>query len=112
MPADRLLVWDPKDGWEPLCEFLEVDVPETPLPHVNDTKIFQKNLIMGPAIERNQRVVGAERYRLRIRRRSALPRHRRTRRRLHLGGCRERRRCTTAANGAPRVLGSQNDTRR
>ena len=51
VPADRLLVWDPKDGWEPLCEFLEVDVPETPLPHVNDTENFQKNLIMGPAIE-------------------------------------------------------------
>jgi hypothetical protein len=50
VPADRLLVWDPKDGWEPLCEFLEVDVPEQPLPHVNDTENFQKNLIMGPAI--------------------------------------------------------------
>jgi hypothetical protein len=50
VPADRLLVWDPKDGWEPLCEFLELDVPEQPLPHVNDTENFQKNLIMGPAI--------------------------------------------------------------
>jgi hypothetical protein len=50
VPADRLLVWDPKEGWEPLCEFLEVDVPEQPLPHVNDTENFQKNLIMGPAI--------------------------------------------------------------
>jgi hypothetical protein len=50
VPADRLLVWDPKDGWEPLCEFLELPVPEQPLPHVNDTENFQKNLIMGPAI--------------------------------------------------------------
>ena len=50
VPADRLLVWYPTDGWEPLCEFLEVPVPETPLPHVNDTENFQKNLIMGPAI--------------------------------------------------------------
>jgi hypothetical protein len=50
VPEDRLLVWDPKDGWEPLCEFLEVDVPEQPLPHVNDTENFQKNLIMGPAV--------------------------------------------------------------
>ena len=50
VPSERLLVWDPKEGWEPLCEFLEVPVPETPLPHVNDTENFQKNLIMGPAV--------------------------------------------------------------
>jgi len=51
VPSDRLLVWDPKDGWEPLCELLDLPVPETPLPNVNDTENFQKNLIMGPAIE-------------------------------------------------------------
>ena len=51
VPSDRLLVWDPKDGWEPLCELLEVRVPDAPLPNVNDTENFQKNLIMGPALE-------------------------------------------------------------
>ncbi len=50
VPSERLLVWNPKEGWEPLCEFLEVDVPDTPLPNVNDTENFQKNLIMAPAI--------------------------------------------------------------
>jgi hypothetical protein len=50
VPADRLLVWNPKEGWDPLCEFLEIPVPEQPLPNVNDTENFQKNLIMGPAI--------------------------------------------------------------
>src|SRR5918994_1976352 len=50
-PSEGLLVWDPKEGWEPLCEFLELPFPDTPLPHVNDTENFQKNLIMGPAIE-------------------------------------------------------------
>jgi hypothetical protein len=50
VPSERLLVWDPKDGWEPLCEFLEEPVPDQPLPHVNDTENFQKNLIMGPAV--------------------------------------------------------------
>jgi Sulfotransferase domain len=24
VPADRLLVWEPREGWAPLCEFLEV----------------------------------------------------------------------------------------
>jgi hypothetical protein len=51
VPSERLLVWNPKEGWEPLCEFLEMPVPEQPLPNVNDTENFQKNLIMGPAIE-------------------------------------------------------------
>ena len=51
VPSDRLLVWNPKDGWEPLCELLGVPVPDTPLPNVNDTENFQKNLIMKPAIE-------------------------------------------------------------
>ncbi len=50
VPSERLLVWDPKEGWEPLCEFLEAPVPDMPLPHVNDTENFQKNLIMAPAM--------------------------------------------------------------
>lgn len=36
VPADRLLVFDVRDGWEPLCSFLEVPVPDVPFPHVND----------------------------------------------------------------------------
>lgn len=40
VPAERLLEWSPKDGWEPLCAFLEVPVPEEPLPHINDTEQF------------------------------------------------------------------------
>ena len=50
VPSERLLVWYPTDGWEPLCEFLEVAVPDGPVPNVTDTENFQKNLIMGPAI--------------------------------------------------------------
>jgi hypothetical protein len=37
---ERLLVWEVGDGWEPLCEFLEVAVPSEPLPHVNDRETF------------------------------------------------------------------------
>jgi len=35
LPADRLLVFSPKQGWEPLCSFLGVPVPEVPFPRVN-----------------------------------------------------------------------------
>ncbi len=40
VPADRLLVWSPDDGWEPLCEFLEVPVPSVPVPRVNASSEF------------------------------------------------------------------------
>ena len=35
LPADRLLVFSPKEGWEPLCAFLDVPVPDAPFPRVN-----------------------------------------------------------------------------
>jgi Sulfotransferase domain len=40
VPAERLLVWQVSEGWEPLCDFLEVPVPAGPLPHVNDRETF------------------------------------------------------------------------
>jgi len=45
--ADRLLVFEARDGYGPLCEFLGVDVPDEPYPHVNsmeDTKRFMQML--------------------------------------------------------------------
>jgi hypothetical protein len=45
VPADKLLVWQPSDGWEPLCAFLEVDVPATPIPHLNDSATYKSRLI-------------------------------------------------------------------
>ncbi len=47
VPAERLLVWKPQDGWEPLCEFLEVPVPQAPLPHVNDSELFAQRIVDG-----------------------------------------------------------------
>ena len=35
LPPERLLVFHPKEGWEPLCEFLGVPVPDGPFPRVN-----------------------------------------------------------------------------
>jgi predicted naringenin-chalcone synthase len=36
VPTERLLVFDVEDGWEPLCAFLDVAVPDAPFPHLND----------------------------------------------------------------------------
>lgn len=38
--ADRLLVYDLAEGWGPLCKFLGVPVPSTPMPKVNSTDEF------------------------------------------------------------------------
>jgi hypothetical protein len=43
IPADRLLVFDVKYGWEPLCQFLGVPVPAgEPFPHLSDTSSEQQ----------------------------------------------------------------------
>ena len=44
IPADRLLVFEAKMGWEPLCDFLGVKVPETPYPRTNSSEEFQANM--------------------------------------------------------------------
>ena len=43
VPKDKLLVFEAKDGWGPLCEFLNVPMPEGPFPHVNDTASINEN---------------------------------------------------------------------
>jgi Sulfotransferase domain len=47
VPAERLLVWEVADGWEPLCDFLGVDVPAEPLPHANDRETFLQRVSDG-----------------------------------------------------------------
>jgi len=47
VPAERLLVWDVTEGWGPLCEFLEVAVPDQPLPHANDRDTFSYRVTNG-----------------------------------------------------------------
>lgn len=42
LPADRLLVFEVKDGWGPLCEFLGKPIPDAPFPRVNDTAQFHE----------------------------------------------------------------------
>jgi hypothetical protein len=38
---DRLLDWQPGDGWAPICAALGVPVPSDPFPHVNTTADFR-----------------------------------------------------------------------
>jgi len=42
VPADRLLVWEVKEGWAPLCKFLDLPVPDSPFPRVNDSEMFDR----------------------------------------------------------------------
>ena len=44
IPKERLLVFDAKQGWEPLCEFLGVAVPATPFPKTNSTEEFRARI--------------------------------------------------------------------
>ena len=46
IPPERLLVFCVSEGWGPLCKFLNVPVPETPFPHLNDTEDFKKLITM------------------------------------------------------------------
>jgi hypothetical protein len=40
IPADRLLTFDLRDGWKPLCDFLGVEAPDVPFPKTNSSKAF------------------------------------------------------------------------
>jgi hypothetical protein len=50
VPAERLLVFEVKEGWAPLCEFLGVPVPSEPFPRVNDTAAFKRRTVVAQAI--------------------------------------------------------------
>lgn len=43
IPPEKLLVFNVKEGWEPLCAFLGVPVPDKPFPHLNDRDSFNEN---------------------------------------------------------------------
>jgi hypothetical protein len=45
--VENVLVWQPQDGWEPICEFLELPVPDQPFPRVNDTEMFGVRIVDG-----------------------------------------------------------------
>jgi hypothetical protein len=51
VPRDRLLIWNVKDGWAPLCKFLNVPIPSKPFPHFNEGGKMASRMRVGVAIE-------------------------------------------------------------
>jgi len=52
VPSERLLVYRIEDGWEPLCDFLGVTVPDAPFPHLNDRSAFRSRFARRPHARR------------------------------------------------------------
>lgn len=48
IPAERLLVYEVREGWGPLCDFLQVPVPDEPFPRTNSRDEFW-DLVRGSA---------------------------------------------------------------
>jgi hypothetical protein len=52
VPQERLLEYDVQQGWQPLCDFLDLAAPDKPFPHLNAGrwslyKLFGKGLLQG-----------------------------------------------------------------
>lgn len=44
VPPDQLLIFKVDEGWEPLCRFLDVEVPDMDFPNVNDRAEIKKTI--------------------------------------------------------------------
>jgi len=44
VPEDKLLIYDVREGWAPICKFLGVEEPSEPLPHLNKKENFKQML--------------------------------------------------------------------
>lgn len=45
---ERLVEWQPGDGWEPICGALGVPIPNLPFPHENSTADYVARAESGP----------------------------------------------------------------
>ena len=43
VPPERLLVFDVREGWQPLCDFLGLPVPDEPFPRTNSSEEMMAN---------------------------------------------------------------------
>jgi hypothetical protein len=46
VPKEQLLIYEVKQGWGPLCEFLGVEEPDKPFPHINDAGDAQRLILV------------------------------------------------------------------
>src|ERR671921_129370 len=46
VPREQLLVYEVKEGWGPLCEFLGVEQPEEPFPRLNDAAEMRRRILV------------------------------------------------------------------
>ncbi|XP_078481014.1 uncharacterized protein LOC100182496 [Ciona intestinalis] len=49
-PKDKLLVFNFKEGWEPICEFLGENIPNKPFPHANKGSSLLKDAMQNHPI--------------------------------------------------------------
>lgn len=47
VPREKLLIFNVKEGWKPLCDFLDLPIPNQPFPRTNDTAAMQGHIIRG-----------------------------------------------------------------
>ena len=45
VPPERLLVFDVREGWAPLCYFLGVEAPDEPFPRLNEAREMRRRLL-------------------------------------------------------------------
>ena len=59
-PRSRLLEYQLGSDWEPLCRFLDKDVPDVPFPRVNESAMLEMQLkiVRMKAIKRSLKNVG------------------------------------------------------
>jgi len=50
VPENKLVIFQPQMGWEPLCKFLDVPIPNQPFPQANDRGTMSKMLYIYLAV--------------------------------------------------------------
>ena len=45
VPPERLLVFDVREGWAPLCDFLGIEAPDEPFPRLNEAREMRRRLL-------------------------------------------------------------------
>jgi hypothetical protein len=61
VPPERLLVFEASQGWEPLCAFLGVPVPDAPYPRVNSREEMHARMASAPQPETDLQQIARDR---------------------------------------------------